>query len=75
MRRLILAAALLMPTAAMAQQAPTQPSDKALIMVLHQQLQQAQDALTVAEAHAADLQQQLAAAKEAATKPDPKKDH
>jgi hypothetical protein len=54
---------------------PSQPSDKALILVLHQELQQANDGLTMAQARIADLEQQIAAAKVLPSKPVATKGH
>lgn len=68
MRRFFLAIPMALIVApALAQEAP-QPSQRALIYVLHQQLQQAEDSLTLAQAQIYDLEQQLSAAKAAEVK-------
>ena len=60
--KLFLAAVVLLPVTALAQpQQPTPPSQQALITVLHTQLGQETDLVTVDEARIADLQAKIAA--------------
>jgi hypothetical protein len=62
---------LLLATPAIAQQAPPQPSQQALIATLHSQLMQESDALTLSEARYTDAGQQTAALQAAAQKAAP----
>jgi hypothetical protein len=60
--------ALLFATPALAQQAPPQPSQQALIAALHTELVQQGDALTLSQARYMDAEQQIATLQAAAQK-------